>query len=245
MGAGAYINDFIKSTNPRFVNKSKEERRRMAIGAYMAAKAKGIKEENKDHTPVAPVPDRKYIKGTPEWKAHKEKSKPINGHPTNVKEEQIDEKSEQAKRNKTMKNLMAASKGAKANRDSGLGIKPADTGHKNARDMNVALGRAANRGEFTEENNNRRKFKFFKGQEHFIDPKEIHKKDSHKAVKEGVEQPSGDDSIPTQTSAPGQMDGERASKKKGFKTSLVKISKNSVARETEEGWEEPKIKGSK
>jgi len=50
-----------------------------------------LREENKDHTPVAPVPDRKYIKGTPEWKAHKEKSKPINGHPTNVKEEQIDE----------------------------------------------------------------------------------------------------------------------------------------------------------
>ena len=45
MGAGTYINDFIKSTNPRFNNKSKEERRRMAIGAYMAAKAKGVKEE--------------------------------------------------------------------------------------------------------------------------------------------------------------------------------------------------------
>ena len=44
MGAGGYINDFIKSTNPRFNNKSKEERRKMAIGAYMAAKAKGVKE---------------------------------------------------------------------------------------------------------------------------------------------------------------------------------------------------------
>jgi len=70
-------------------------------------------------------------------------------------------------------------------------------------------------------------------------------KDFVSVLKEGVEQPSGDDSIPTQTSAPGQMDGERASKKRGFKTSLAKISKNSVARETEEGWEEPKIKGSK
>jgi len=35
------------------------------------------------HAPVAPVPDRKYIKGTPENKAHKAANKPINGHPTN------------------------------------------------------------------------------------------------------------------------------------------------------------------
>jgi len=40
MGAGAYVNDFIKSTNPRFNNKSKEERRKMAIGAFMAAKSR-------------------------------------------------------------------------------------------------------------------------------------------------------------------------------------------------------------
>jgi hypothetical protein len=40
MGAAAYINDFIKSTNPRFNNKSKEERRKMAIGAFMAAKSR-------------------------------------------------------------------------------------------------------------------------------------------------------------------------------------------------------------
>ena len=45
------------------------------------------KKEMKEQAPVAPTIDRKYIKGTPEWKAHKEKSKPINGHPTNVKEE--------------------------------------------------------------------------------------------------------------------------------------------------------------
>jgi hypothetical protein len=44
-GAGAWINDFISSTNPRFNNKSKSERRKMAIGAYMAAKAKDMKEE--------------------------------------------------------------------------------------------------------------------------------------------------------------------------------------------------------
>ena len=40
MGAGAYINDFIKSTHPKFNNKSKDERRKMAIGAFMAAKAR-------------------------------------------------------------------------------------------------------------------------------------------------------------------------------------------------------------
>jgi hypothetical protein len=38
------------------------------------------------HAPVAPVPDRKYIKGTPEHKAYKATKKPINGMPTNVKE---------------------------------------------------------------------------------------------------------------------------------------------------------------
>lgn len=39
------------------------------------------------HAPVAPVIPRKYIKGTPEYKAYKATKKPINGHPTNnVKE---------------------------------------------------------------------------------------------------------------------------------------------------------------
>lgn len=41
----------------------------------------------KENAPVAPVPDRKYIKGTPEHKAYKATKKPINGMPTNVKEE--------------------------------------------------------------------------------------------------------------------------------------------------------------
>ena len=38
------------------------------------------------YAPVAPVPDKKYIKGTPENLALKASRKPINGHPTNVKE---------------------------------------------------------------------------------------------------------------------------------------------------------------
>ena len=37
----------------------------------------------KDPTPIAPVPDRKYIKGTPEHKELKAKQKPITGMPTN------------------------------------------------------------------------------------------------------------------------------------------------------------------
>ena len=167
----------------------------------------------KENAPVAPTVDRKYIKGTPEWKAHKEKSKPINGHPTNVKEEseqidelsrdtllsyankvsldsqkhskdptkrsgekasrsvtgyakahnrlekpvkeeteELEEKSQQARRNKTYKNLMAASKGAKVNKD--LGMTPADTGHKNNQQMNKAIGRAVYRGEVHEGNAN-------------------------------------------------------------------------------------------
>jgi hypothetical protein len=41
-----------------------------------------------EQAPVAPVPDKKYIKGTPEHKAYKASKKPINGMPTNnVKEE--------------------------------------------------------------------------------------------------------------------------------------------------------------
>jgi len=113
MGAGAYIDDFVHSKNPQFAGKSKDKRRQMALAAYYAAK-KGMKEEAeleegmyssdverafpngkasgvKTHAPVAPVPDRKYIKGTPEWKAHKEKSKPINGHPTNSMKEAIND----------------------------------------------------------------------------------------------------------------------------------------------------------
>lgn len=40
--------------------------------------------ENTLHS-IAPVPDKKYIKGTPEYEEHKKKSKPINGMPTNRK----------------------------------------------------------------------------------------------------------------------------------------------------------------
>jgi hypothetical protein len=50
--------------------------------AFPNGKASGVK----THAPVAPVPDRKFIKGTPENLALKASRKPINGMPTNVKE---------------------------------------------------------------------------------------------------------------------------------------------------------------
>jgi hypothetical protein len=64
-----------------------------------------------------------------------------------VKEEaeQIDERSDQAKRNKIMKNVMAASKGAQINR--GLKLDPAEYGYKRAQNLNVAIGRAAMKAE--------------------------------------------------------------------------------------------------
>jgi hypothetical protein len=96
--------------------------------------------EVNEQAPVAPVPDRKYIKGTPENKAYKATKKPINGHPTNVKEEaeELEEKSDQAKQNKTMKNMMDASRGAKYKLNNPV----PDTDHKTAREKNVAIGRA-------------------------------------------------------------------------------------------------------
>jgi hypothetical protein len=44
MGAGAYIDDFLKSKNPKFAGKSADKRRQMALAAFYAAK-KGVKEE--------------------------------------------------------------------------------------------------------------------------------------------------------------------------------------------------------
>jgi hypothetical protein len=57
------------------------------------AEGRTVKEEVEieEQAPVAPVPDRKYIKGTPEWKAHKEKSKPRTGHPTHKEDFSIDD----------------------------------------------------------------------------------------------------------------------------------------------------------
>jgi len=155
--AGDYISDFVHSTNPKFDGKSKKERINMALGAYYNTHKKkdGVSEgyyekpasayrrkgdEVRDPTPVAPVPDRKYIKGTPEHKAYKATKKPINGHPTNEEVEQIEEKSDQAKQNKTMKNMMDASRGARYKLNNP--VPDAEPEHKTARAHNVAIGRA-------------------------------------------------------------------------------------------------------
>lgn len=56
-------------------------------GKYTVHKI-ALKEETiEENAPVAPVPDKKYIKGTPEYKAYMASKKPRVGHPTNVKEE--------------------------------------------------------------------------------------------------------------------------------------------------------------
>jgi hypothetical protein len=45
---------------------------------------------SRSHAPVAPVPAKKYIRGTPENQALKASRKPINGHPTNEETVQED-----------------------------------------------------------------------------------------------------------------------------------------------------------
>lgn len=204
--AGDYISDFVHSTNPKFDGKSKKERINMALGAYYSTQKKkdGVSES---HAPIAPVPDKKYIKGTPENKAYKATKKPINGMPTNMNKEeaepidelstellgrykktageqasaadkagnyakgnkrfmginkatnkqfdndlkkhgqyqkeeaeQIEEKSDQAKQNKTMKNMMDASRGARFKLNNP--VPAAEPEHKTAQAHNKAIGRS-------------------------------------------------------------------------------------------------------
>ena len=89
------------------------------------------------HAPVAPVPDRKYIKGTPENKAHKAANKPINGHPTNEEVEEIEERN---KENALMRKTMDASRGARYKLNNP--VPAAEPEHKTAQAHNKAIGRA-------------------------------------------------------------------------------------------------------
>jgi hypothetical protein len=85
--------DNIHAKQERIKNGSGEKMRKPGSkGAPTAADFKNSQSES--YAPVAPVPDKKYIKGTPEHKANKDAKKPINGHPTNVKEESIVEHDE-------------------------------------------------------------------------------------------------------------------------------------------------------
>ena len=61
--------------------------------------------------------------------------------------EQIEEKSAQAFRNKIDKNIIDVRRGERAVRDSGLDMKPEDTGHKTKYQMNKAAGRALRKEE--------------------------------------------------------------------------------------------------
>ena len=72
--------------------KTKSKRIAMNYGDKEAEEKDEKKEVKTEQHAVAPVLDRKYIKGTPEHKAYKATKKPINGHPTNMnKEEVVDE----------------------------------------------------------------------------------------------------------------------------------------------------------
>jgi len=80
-----YEGDWKKST--------KDDAKKDPAGkvANMAGQAMQKMAKANEQAPVAPVPDRKYIKGTPENLALKASRKPINGMPTNKIKEEKDE----------------------------------------------------------------------------------------------------------------------------------------------------------
>jgi hypothetical protein len=57
---------------------------------YIQTASDYLHSELEEQAPVAPVPDKKYIKGTPEHKAYKATKKPINGMPTGNMKESFD-----------------------------------------------------------------------------------------------------------------------------------------------------------
>jgi hypothetical protein len=93
--------------------------------------------------PVAPVPDKKYIKGTPENKAYKATKKPINGMPTNVKEEadQIDELNKTTLASYAYK---AAADAADKARDAERRAASAKDAEKRAKDPKLSFAKSAN-----------------------------------------------------------------------------------------------------
>jgi len=96
---GPYTTTFKKKNNP---NRSPMDAARALAQQGMKKKMKEefgieITDEQADSliemascAPVAPVPDKKYIKGTPENKAYKATKKPINGMPTGKMKEEVE-----------------------------------------------------------------------------------------------------------------------------------------------------------
>lgn len=107
---------------------------------YISTVSNYMSSELDEQAPVAPVPDRKYIKGTPEHKAYMATKKPRVGHPTNVKEE-AEELEERNKENAIKRKMMDASRGARF-KAQGNYVPDAEPQHKTAQAHNKAIGRA-------------------------------------------------------------------------------------------------------
>jgi hypothetical protein len=80
---------FKKPNNPS--RTGMDAARALAQRGLTAAKKKQNEEVTNEQAPVAPVPDRKYIKGTPENKALRASRKPINGMPTGKMKEEVEQ----------------------------------------------------------------------------------------------------------------------------------------------------------
>lgn len=157
--------------------------------------------------------------------------------------EQIDEKSEQARRNKMMKNSMDASRGAQFNRTSGLNIKPGDTGHQTAQQMNKALGRNLRREELElDEQNDTPPFdapyKTVKGDGNVKDksgavhtPMSRARDLARKAIQKQREQ---------KVNEAAYAGLEKEDKPGKIKTAVIKTHPKAVESETVEGWKDAK-----
>lgn len=62
MGAGKYVQDFVKSKDPRFEGKTKKERIKMALGAYYGAKNESVEIEEVDDIDEGYGDKRNYSK---------------------------------------------------------------------------------------------------------------------------------------------------------------------------------------
>jgi len=86
-GTGSLKPGWMLKKDPELAKKLKDQQDRKK---YVPAAPTKKEDMEESHAPVAPVPDKKYIKGTPENKALKALRKPINGMPTNkMKEENM------------------------------------------------------------------------------------------------------------------------------------------------------------